>query len=816
MNDTSDGRWRQVGELFHELVALNSTEQMTRLDQIGESDPELRREVEALLAADQRAEERLARFDFAMAAFGESGSDARSSNADPLGLIGKTVSHFRVDDHLASGGMGVVYRASDTRLNRSVALKFPLPDDQATVAARERFVREARAVGALDHANLCAVYEAGDSDHGLFLAMPLYPGQTLKQRLTEGSALTLQEALSIARQIADGLACAHGAGIVHRDLKPGNIMLLPDGTVKILDFGLAKVGDLSLTSTGVALGTVSYMAPEQIRGRSVDARADLWSLGVLLYEMLTGTRPFSGEHEASIIHAILHDDPRPVAAVRPNVPRAIQLLVQALLQKDAGSRYAGAREVATDLAAIERGAPPAFLPPIQRRAMGWLRQRRRAAAALLLIPATAGVLVAAPRFRAALNKPTKNAHAYELYTRGREYERSGPATAAESLYLGALALDSTFALARARLAVVYAACRAGGSRDCFRSRIEDPRVDQLEQSRVEAEAALRQQPRLADAHFALGLYWERREDPVRAMSEFTLALKGMKTSAELRSAIGRAYRTQGRWEEAIRAFEQALSFDPQHVSSAFDLATTLSRLRRYEEAIRYWNRYLALAPDAYQGKVIKGNAYLRWQGTVDTLAAIFRQLPADWQRRSFTTRVLIARIQRRPADALAALDLAPRQAVEDPDSHNAPLLQRAQVYGDMGDSVRARAYYDTARVALERSVAERPGDFRRLVAVGVAYAGLGLAEQAKRAADSAMALMPASRSLLAGTTAMRGAAEIFAKLPEFHDRALALLEQLLQMPAGREVSVPLLRVDPAWNALRPDPRFQQLLAQYSR
>lgn len=807
--------WARLSSLFNELVSLDSAQRTERLSQIGAAEPRLKTAVESLLAADASADKRLAKFEFGVSdLLRDSASSSSLRNADPLRLIGRTISHFQVLDHVASGGMGVVYRATDIRLDRIVALKFPLPHYQLDPAVKERFLREARAAGSLEHVNLCTVFEAGESEEGVFLAMPLYPGETLKNRLTRGP-LPFEDALGIAEQVAAGLACAHEAGVVHRDLKPGNVMLLPDGTVRILDFGLAKAADVSKTKSGVTLGTVSYMAPEQIRATKVDQRADLWSLGVMLYEMLTGVRPFTGEHEVSIANAILNAEPESPASLRKELSRPVQFLLTTLLQKDPRCRYQTARELMADIAAIRKGDATTFRPLLGPRAMSWMSRRRIPIVSLLILALGAAIAWSAPRVMSDLSKPTSNEEAYQLYLRGRSYELSGPMAAAESLYRKALALDSGFALAHARLAVVYAVCRPGGSRDCYRRDLADRRIDRTEQIRQEASNALRLDRQLADAHFAMGLYWEQRQMPDSSLAEFNLARKGLNKRGELHAAIGRTYRAKGQWELAIRELERSIQLDPRDATSIADLATTLSRLRRYDESIHNWNRYLTLVPDAYQGTLIKGNAYLRWRGTVDTLAALFRALPPDWQRRSYTTRVLIARIQNRPGEALAALRNAPSRVPDDPTTYLSIFLQTAQVYSDMHDSVHARAYFDTARVEMERAVAVKPDDFRRHVALGLAYAGLGRIDDARREALRATRSMPVSRTVVSGTTALRGAAEILAQLPQYHSEAIRILDQLMRMPAGREASVHFLEVDPAWKPIRAEPAFRQLLTKYS-
>ncbi|HEY5022095.1 MAG TPA: protein kinase, partial [Gemmatimonadaceae bacterium] len=337
-------RWEEIQVSFDELVELAASERASRLAKLASSDPDLHRALESLLKADAAASADLRLIDTAFLLQSDRGPD-------PLGLTGRTISHFDLREALGAGGMGVVYRAHDTRLGRVVALKFLFPHYNLDASAKARFLREAHAAAALDHPNLCTVHEVGTSDEGwLFLAMALYQGETLRARLTRDGPILVREAVEIARQIAEGLQAAHSAGIVHRDLKPGNVMLLPDGTVRILDFGLAKARDQSLSETGVRFGTVSYMSPEQIRGGNVDGRSDLWALGVVLYEMLTGRKPFSGDEEVAIAHAILHDEPELPSTHRGDISAALEGIVVRLLEKEPAKRYADAAELLRDLA----------------------------------------------------------------------------------------------------------------------------------------------------------------------------------------------------------------------------------------------------------------------------------------------------------------------------------------------------------------------------------------------------------------------------------------------------------------------------------
>ncbi|HKV09793.1 MAG TPA: protein kinase [Thermoanaerobaculia bacterium] len=255
-------------------------------------------------------------------------------------LTGRVLGHYRILELIGGGGMGIVYKAEDLRLARVVALKFLPPELTRDPEAKARFLQEARAASALDHPNICTVHEVGETDEGrLYLSMPCYDGETLRRRIERGP-LSIDEATDVAQQIAKGLAKAHRGGIVHRDIKPANLVITSDGVVKILDFGLAKLaGAVAITRTGSSVGTPAYMSPEQARGEDVDHRTDLWSLGVVLYEMVTGKRPFRGEHEQAVLYSILNEKPKTLTEIRTDVPVELEKIVDGLLAKNPADRY---------------------------------------------------------------------------------------------------------------------------------------------------------------------------------------------------------------------------------------------------------------------------------------------------------------------------------------------------------------------------------------------------------------------------------------------------------------------------------------------
>jgi serine/threonine-protein kinase len=378
---------------------------------------------------------------------------------------------------------------------------------------------------------------------------------------------------------------------------------------------------------------------------------------------------------------------------------------------------------------------------------------------------------------------------------------------AQSLYSRAREIDPNFAMARARLALtqMYSALKY------------DPSPARLEQARLEAEAALRLHPGLPEAHEALAFYWGPGVgNDAKAIEENKKALEGFPNSTDYHLNLGTGYNKLGRWEEAVAEYDLAMQLEPLNPGAAFNAALANNRLRRYEKAVKAWDRVIALAPNDHGPKLIKGYAYIRWQGIVDTLAAALTRLPAGWDERGGATwaRFSVASIKRRPSEALAILNASHQPICFDVYLYRPLVLMRGWTLEALGDRTGARKNYEAARAMMADSVAAHPDDPRMRIALGLAFAGLGRKQDAVREARRAMELAPLAHNNPRATAFMGGAAEVFAQAGET-DRALELLELLLAMPAGREASVPLLRVDPIFDSLRSDPRFQQLLDRFS-
>jgi serine/threonine-protein kinase len=295
---------------------------------------------------------------------------------------------YQLIEELGRGGMGVVYKAEDTKLKRTIALKF-LPSELTHIPdVKDRFMREAQAAAALDHPNICTVYEFDEAEEKTFISMAYVEGQSLRKKLESGP-LELEEALRIALQVAEGLKIAHKRGVVHRDIKSANIMVTEDNQAKIMDFGLARMtGGTLITQEGMTMGTVAYMSPEQARGEKVDHRTDIWSFGVVLYEMFTGQLPFKGEHDQGVVYSILNEKPKPITDLRSEVPVSIGQVVDKTLEKNPDERYQQIDELLDDLKSISAGIVPEEIKARLRKAK--LRRRKRT----ILYAGVAGLVIA--------------------------------------------------------------------------------------------------------------------------------------------------------------------------------------------------------------------------------------------------------------------------------------------------------------------------------------------------------------------------------------------------------------------------------------
>ena len=355
-----NNRWNHVDQLLQSALDIPAVERDAHLRNVCGGDQRLEEEVHSLLAAHDRADRFLAAPAIDLAArelAGEHSDDGSQAGGDPL--VGQTLSHYRIVEKLGGGGMGVVYKAEDSRLHRPVALKFVSEELSRDPEALSRFAREAQTASALNHTNICTIHDIGEQDGQSFIVMEYLEGTTLQERLAAGS-LSLNTLLDVGIQIADALDAAHSAGIIHRDIKPANIFIGPRDRVKVLDFGIAKartptghhVDETTIAGTrqGAVMGTAAYMAPEQARGEPVDHRADLWSVGLVLYEMAKGTRP------------------APAVRLRVEASPELESVISKCLETDRDLRYQHAADLRTDLERLKGGSDSALTGHEQRPA----------------------------------------------------------------------------------------------------------------------------------------------------------------------------------------------------------------------------------------------------------------------------------------------------------------------------------------------------------------------------------------------------------------------------------------------------------------
>ena len=855
-------------------------------------------------------------------------------------MIGRIVSHYRITDEIGGGGMGVVYKAEDTKLGRTVALKFLSPDKVGDTGAKTRFVNEAKAASALQHNNICTIHEIDETDDGqLFICMDSYEGQSLRDKISRGP-LSVDDALDIAIQSAQGLVKAHGIGMIHRDIKPANIVVTDEGVVKILDFGLAKLGkDSRLTKTGAVLGTLAYMSPEQARGEELDARTDIYSLGVVLYEMLSGKMPFTADNDAARLYKVLSANPSALGSLRNDLPGGLEQIVETAIAKDRDDRCKSAADflfalrkvrgesdlqpprpstgrirgpvvawilTAAALASLALALGPRLLdrnrpsPHQQKLAVlpfqnigesedeyfadgitEEIRSRLSRLSGLAVVSRTSsmkyknspkslleignelgvdlvlegtiryeqtaggerarivprlvnvtddvhiwsetydGILdsifafqsgiadrvaealdiaVLDPERRALIAVPTDNLDAYHAYLRAKSRMITVVDDSEQNMEMviqlltRAISLDPEFALAYAELSRVHGLMYS-----------HDPTDRRRLLARSSADKALNLDPELPQAHLADGFYyfWCEQSDYEIALEKFKMAERIAPGNVEVLLAMGAAYKRMGQLDDARTYLARAFARSPREPGLPLELSVVCRLQRRFRDAVDYADRYIAIVPDKRTGYWFKAWIYQSSMGDLETSRTVLETAPEDpgggyWWLMTWFMQEYYER------DYAAAL----RWLEELPPASGTTLNLKGAVYLAMGEREQAASAFDSARTALEENLHDRPDSPIIHADLGLSLAGLGLEEDAIRHGLRAVELLPMSRDILAGSRYVEQLAVIYTMAGE-DEAALDQIDDLLASPSN--LSIANLKLNPVWDPLRTNTRFQLLV-----
>jgi len=619
-------------------------------------------------------------------------------------LIGQTISHYQIDEKIGEGAMGEVYRARDLKLNRAVALKF-IPAALVNEAQRlNRFEREAQLLAALNHPNIAAIHGVEEYQGKPFLVMELVEGETLADHLLAGE-LPIADALRLALQIAAALKAAHKQGIIHRDLKPANIKITPDGIIKVLDFGLAKqFQDTSkeidseaatlhaLTMAGGVIGTPAYMAPEQAMGQAADRRADFFSFGAILYEMLTAQRAFSGPTMPAIMHAVLSTNPTSPRRLRPAVPVELDAAVMKSLNKKKELRQQDADELSRDLGQINATltaqsvalttSPGRALRNLAWRFKTWKTEHQRAAfiAAALVVVVIVGavaavalkrrlVAVAGPGAAASLKPLDASASTYELFQQGsaflERYDKEENLNGALQDFQAALAKDTNYSPAYAGLGLAYL-LKYQANRD----------KQLLDTAFANAKQAVDLNGQLADNRVSMGRVLVEKGEYDKAETELKQALIVDPLNASAHRGLGDVERFRKHWPEAEALYKKAIELRPKDWDLRLTLGNFYFRQSRYAEAEQAFAEVTRLVPDCYLGHRNLGGAY--------HMQAHFAEASAEFQK---------------------ALQIKPA----------------AITYSNLGTSLFFQGLYQQSVVAMEKAVDMGANNSQNWINLGDAY-----------------------------------------------------------------------------------------------
>ena len=604
-------------------------------------------------------------------------------------MVGETISHYRILEKLGEGGMGMVYKARDTRLDRVVALKF-LAQGFAKPEEKARFLREAQAAATLQHPNICPIYEIDEADGRIFFAMAYLEGKTVSE-LAEEEPLPFDDASRLAREVASGLEEAHEHGIVHRDIKGQNIIVSPKGRAVILDFGLARhKGKTALTEPGVAMGTAPYMSPEQARGDAVDARTDLWSLGVVLYEALTGALPFDSGHHLATLYSIINEEPKPVRELRPDVPAALERVVEKALAKDPGERWQTASEMLAELGGaappFESGpavtaARPALPHPAtantSRRPRPWVLWAGGLAAVFAL---AYGGWTLRPREDAparAILAPDAQA----FYEQGQyylqRYEQSSNIDLAIQQFENAQKQDPDSPLVEAGIAEAY-----------YRKYMDTDDRKWLDAGLAKADHAIELGPNVAAGYAARGFIRIGRGQDTQAIEDFERALALDPSDVDATRGLASAYRSQGRSSEAEELYKKAIELAPADWTGYKSLGVFYASERRYEDAEEQFRHVSRLTPDNALGHSNLATVQL-YIGKLDEASESFeRSIAISPRAAAYSNLGTLRFFQERYGEAIALYLKATEMS---------PIEE--SYWGNLGDAYRARAEPGDASLA---------------------------------------------------------------------------------------------------------------------
>jgi len=725
---------------------------------------------------------------------------AHPANAIP----GSRVGHYEILCKIGAGGMGVVYKAFDHQLQRAVALKFLPPDPICNTADRKHLLREAQAASSLDHKNIATVHAVEEAEDGqLFIVMTYYEGASLATRL-RAAPLPKGEAVDIVRQIAEGLGHAHLHNIVHRDIKPSNVILTPEGEAKIVDFGLARFVSAGASTETLSLaGTLSYMSPEQLAGKAVDARTDVWSVGVIAYQLLTNRLPFAGDNPASTITAILQSDPAEMEGVSAD----LQWIVLRALCKSLADRYQSCGELLHDLKAVDTfegkstggvgrkifkvRLPLAVAPPSDRAGAQVHKRRWMVTTVAALLAIVPGVIIVERMdwVKDRQSRGSANPAAYETYLQGlgylQRYDKAGNLDAAIRSFETTTKADPKFALAFAALGEAYW--------NKYR-RDGDPRW--VESASTSCQRAAELNDRLPAVFVTLGRIHDGTGQHNLALQEFERALELDHRNADALLGLGDAYTSAGRTQEAEDTYKRAAAMRPEYWEGHYRLGAFYYQQGRYADAASQFRRVVELLPDHASAHTSLGTALLSLGQERDAEAEFEKSLTLAPDYPALANLGVMYYRQKRFAESATMSERALQLNDKDYRLWN----NLAIAYEWMGQPEKAKNAFGQELARLEQIVALRSEDAEVRANLGVMYSQQRQRAQALPHLQAALALSPDDPEIL------NKVGEAYEKLGE-RSKGLEYFQKALRKGFRLEE----MELNPDLRSLLSDPGARQVL-----